>query len=364
MNIISKIYKNGIKWAFLKLLHQFKTPNYKFIKIFMKTVFFIRNKNIETDCLIAVYDLRTASIAYDFAYFLAGADAFSIKSKKKSFIVYIVTEGYEKVDTSEYHSIVDRHSLKWRMENIIISLLGLYSGCAGYSVFSDRVAAYKAAKGNLTFPNFIGISYTPYMEYREIYNLLSKNKFHGFSAPKQGVKYIKSWMKENNIKNPIVVITIRQYDFDILRNSNIDEWVKFAVWVSKKGFTPVFIPDTESCFKHDKRLDSFHVFRDPCWNLGLRMAIYEEAFLNFVKDGPATIAQLNKKVRFISMQFPIEKSQGSSRKAYSKNAIKIGKRRFNFFKELQIISWEMDTFDKISKEFDEFILLYDQNFSE
>ena len=69
----------------------------------------------------------------------------------------------------------------------------------------------------------------------------------------------------------------------------------------EEGFEPVFIPDTDSCFVQEVKLDNFFVFRESSWNLGLRMALYEESYLNFVSAGPASIAQLNRKVRYISM---------------------------------------------------------------
>jgi hypothetical protein len=321
------------------------------------TKLFFKKNSFEDDCLIAVYDLHSASVSFDFAYFLAGADAFSTKHKKKSFIVHIIKKDFNALDDSEYYSIVDKESLRWRFENIVIPLIGLYPKCSGYSVFPDGKNAYRFIKGRATFPNYYSSFYTPYMDYKEVRGLLKKYPFHGFEASKQGIRYIRSWIKENNIKSPIVTITIRQYGFDALRNSNIDEWIKFATWVSKKGYTPVFIPDTDSCFKKDERLKYFHIFRDPCWNLGLRMAIYEESYLNFVKDGPALIAQLNKNARFINMQFPIENTQQSTEKSFSKSGQIIGNRRFDFFNKFQIISWEMDTFDKISKEFNDFVEL-------
>ena len=102
-----------------------------------------------------------------------------------------------------------------------------------------------------------------------------------------------------------MTITIRNYKFDALRNSNIDEWVKFAEWLIEEGFAPVFIPDTDSCFIREVKLDNFFVFRESSWNLGLRMALYEESYLNFASAGPAAIAKLNRKVRYINMNMKL-----------------------------------------------------------
>jgi len=317
---------------------------------------FFNDKCVNSNELIAVYDLNSSSISFDFAYFLAGADAFSIKHKKESFVVYIIKKDIGSLDSSEYYRFVDRDNLEWRFENILIPLLGLYPKCSGYSVFSDVDSAHRFINNTTTFPNHYSLFYTPYMDYIEVRSLLKKYPFQGFRAPKQGLKHVRSWIENNNIRSEkIVTITIRQYGFDALRNSNIDEWIKFAMWVSSKGYTPVFIPDTDSCFNKDERLSNFLVFREACWNLGLRMAIYEESYLNFVKDGPALIAQLNKNVRFINMQVAIEGTQQATKKSIKKSGQKIGKRKFDFFNDFQIISWQIDTFENIINEFNMFL---------
>ena len=93
------------------------------------------------------------------------------------------------------------------------------------------------------------------------------------------------------------------------------------------------------------------------------MALYEISYLNFVTAGPATIVELNRKARYISMNILCEGSQEASRKTYRKIGLEIGK-NFNFANWHQILSWKEDNFDNIAKEFQEFRHLEKKNESD
>ena len=368
MKIIRKIIENGIYWSFLRVLRRFRKPHNRKIKILMDTIYGMKKQFIdmfsarkdENDDLIAVYDLSSNPITFDFAFVLAAAESLAIKQGRDSFFVYIVRKENDAFKGSPYSSIVDEESLKWRLENIIIPLISLYPKCIGYSILAKEENINLLDKERLIYPRFYSANYAPVMDYKEIFSLLKEDKFIGFSASKQGIRYIKSWLKEKNITRPVVTITLRNYKFDTLRDSNFEQWVKFAKWLIKEGFDPVFIPDTESCFIREERLDDFFVFRESSWNLGLRLALYEESYLSFVIGGPASIAQLNRKVRYISMINIIEGSPLSSRKIFKKMEMKIGE-NFDFAKWYQVLSWKKDSFDNITQEFQGFLALEKKN---
>lgn len=141
-----------------------------------------------------------------------------------------------------------------------------------------------------------------------------------------------------------------------MRNSNVDEWVKFSNQIKKEGFIPVIIPDTDACYEQDPRFEGLVIFRDACWNLGLRMALYEESYLNFfVPSGPATMAFMNNKVKIICMKMIVPGSIEATDDVYKGRGLKIGQRKFEFSEDYQVISWEMDNFDIIRKEFNQFL---------
>lgn len=93
------------------------------------------------------------------------------------------------------------------------------------------------------------------------------------------------------VNSRMVTITLRQSDFQVARNSNIEELKKLADWLKARGFSPVFVPDTEA-YLSGKHVDTGHKEAiAACLNVDLRLALYEQATLNiFTSGGPFALA--------------------------------------------------------------------------
>jgi hypothetical protein len=375
MNVLKKLYNKGPLWFFLRCWQELRQPSFKStrdaIVAFkkanrrLKAVFFKENKDV-TNYVTAVYDISVSPMSYDFAFFLAAAELFALNNKKNTFIVLFAPHDDDCIVDKKSQHVVDGESLKWRFENIILPLLSIYPACIGHSIIPKRSGISEAIKGKFLYPEFYSDSFPTADYYRDIFT--SKNKFFGLSASIQGKRYVESWKKNNKITGKIVTITLRRNPWDPLRNSKVDEWVKFAQFIREKGFTPVFIPDTDASFIHDPRLDEFIVFEAPCWNLGIRMALYEGVDLNFfTANGPASIAQLNKKAASIIMKQLVPNSEVAIPEVFEKRGVSLGQRTYDIFEnQFQILSWEDDSFEHIREEFNRFLAERDkpQNLSE
>ena len=303
--------------------------------------------------MTAVYDLNFCPPTFDIAFFLVAAELFAKKNGKSSFVVLLVPSNNDTEKNKEYHSVVDDNSIQWRIENIALPLIGLYPACIGHSMLPKSSNVSRALKAKQVYPEFYDGKFAPYDFYREVIH--TKNKFTGFRASAQAFRYLDSWKRTNTITGKIVTITLRKYGYDLARNSYIEEWVKFADYIRMEGFTPVFVPDTDTSFESDKRLDNFIVFRDPCWNLGLRMALYEESYLNFVPTGgPSALAHLNSKTKSICMKYSVPGTQ-SSRENLKEKGVRDGQRQFDFAEGYHALVWEEDTFENIREEFNRFL---------
>ena len=364
ISVFRKIYNQGPLWAFLRIRKEFRQPSFRFVadsiiafkKINrrLKAILF-KEKEGTADYVTAVYDLTASPITYDFAYFLAAAELFARKNKKSTFMVLFVPQRDDFIVGEEYGSVIDKENIKWRFENIILPLMSIYPACIGHSILSQRSDVSDSIKGKFLYPEFYSENFIAADFSKEVHS--SKNKISGFAASTQGKRHIESWKKFNKITDKIITITLRQYNYDAIRNSNVDEWVKFAQFIREKGFTPVFIPDTETCFEHDPRLGGFIVFEAPCWNLGIRMALYEGADLNFAtNNGPVAIAQLNKNAANISMKVMPPGSIETTVEVLADLGISVGQRTYGLFDDqFQILSWEDDTFENIREEFNNFL---------
>ena len=366
MEIVKKILDNGLWWTIDRIVLEFRSPTFRYMKVLMNAVHSVKqfftgcvvseNQVTTNDELVAVYDLRMESITYDFAFFISSAESFMIKNKKKTFVVYIIKEKNFSSEDSLYAAVVDNASLRWRFENIIIPLISAYSACSGYSILPvDSIDVL--LKNRLVYPDmYDGKYYMPSMDYRDVFDLLNTYGFTGFSASQQGISYIELWLKERGYRaDKLVTITIRSYGYDESRNSNVNDWVRFSEWLEKIGYIPVFILDTDASFLLDNRFDNCTIFREICWNIGLRVALYEVAYLNYVSAGPASVAQLNKKARYISMNLIVDGSLQAKKDVFETYGLQVEKdKRYAFAGKHQILSWKEDVFENIVEEFNEF----------
>lgn len=101
-------------------------------------------------------------------------------------------------------------------------------------------------------------------------------------APKNALDVVS-----NILPKKAVTITLRDSDFEPLRNTNFGEWIKVAQWLKSNGYSPIFIPDGEAeCYGREKEIP-FQVYRPASHNFALRLALYELAGMNlFINSGP------------------------------------------------------------------------------
>ncbi len=367
ISIPTKIYRNGFKWLYRRVKHELVFSSFPVMKYLLKRIEYLRrlfrsNREptqislVSADTMVAVYDLNSEPLTFDFADFLAAAESYAKTHGKSNFFIFIVPRNRDPLLVDKiYAEAVPEDSQNWRVNNIILQLIPLYPSCIGYSLLPPQIQMVSLISNRLVFPAGYSDTFKPSVDQSYIFKLLNLNIFSGFVSSQQGLNYINQWQKVNDIVNPMVVITLRQYGYDVTRNSNIEEWVKFAHWVKGLGFTPVFVPDTDACFLPNNLLDGFIVFNEPCWNLGLRMALNELAFVNlFYYNGTAAICRLNKKVRTIAFFPVLEDSIHGDSTTINHLGLTVGQRRYDFAEPHQFLSWKRDSFENIQDEFIEF----------
>src|SRR5260370_2970620 len=85
-----------------------------------------------------------------------------------------------------------------------------------------------------------------------------------------------------------VTITLRECDYWPHRNSNYEEWMKFAWWLKDRGERVVFVRDTKYA---NQPFDTWETCPSASADLELRMALYAQAKCNcFVSNGPWNLA--------------------------------------------------------------------------
>ncbi len=89
-------------------------------------------------------------------------------------------------------------------------------------------------------------------------------------------------------RGPYVTITLREAAYSSHRNSNIDEWLRFAEYLEAQGEHIIFVRDTK--FAADS-ITGFDTCPAAAVDIDVRLALYERAKCNlFVANGPWNLA--------------------------------------------------------------------------
>jgi hypothetical protein len=150
----------------------------------------------------------------------------------------------------------------------------------------------------------------------------------------------------------LVAITLRRYFYMPARNSNLPAWVAFARGLDASRYCPVFVPDTNDTIEGlPKELRDFVVFPEAAWNVPLRIALYERAFVNLgVNNGPMGLAWLNARVCYATLKIETADVPQSSLGFIRSFGFEPGK-SLPFATPLQEWVWEDDTEEAITNAF-------------
>jgi hypothetical protein len=171
-------------------------------------------------------------------------------------------------------------------------------------------------------------------------------------APAEELRVVDAWAKAHAGSRRVVAITLRRYGYMPARNSNLSAWVAFARSLDTSRYCPVFVPDTNDTIKGlPTELQEFSVLPEAAWNIALRMAFYERAFLNLgVNNGPMGLAWLNASVRYATLKIETPEVPQSSLGFIQSFGFEPGK-SLPFATLLQEWVWQDDTKEAIMATF-------------
>jgi hypothetical protein len=366
--LIIKIKEKGLSWFLRRIkieinntsklifLYISKTP-----KIVVRKYKNYINKNQKEKILYGIYDFDVNDITYNFGLFLVDLEFETIKRGNQGFVVIFVPKSgalNTLLTYYEYDSIFDDNSKLWRLNNLLLPLMALSEKCQGHYLLPNRSKFKEIIGENDIYPAFYDLNFPIKADLNKLlYEKINRPDIvNGLRASVQGILYVKEWLVKKELLGPLVVITLRNSKFDQARNSNEKEWDKFAQYLKLKGFIPVFIPDTDSAFQVNTILKDYLIFEECAWNIGLRIALYELAYLNFFSpNGCIVLAMFNKNCSYIAMNMLPIGSSITTAEAYRKVGHKIGE-NYKFSNSRQQLCFKSDNFNNIKSEFEQFVL--------
>lgn len=348
----------GLKWFIWRCRQEINNPTFPVVKkpidffLGIKSKVRRSKKSRSEDYLYAIFDLEISPITFNIGEFLCAAEIESIKRSKKGIVLVIVPEKQKKIDyVSEYEKAIDRDSIKWRIDNIVIQVAGLHEACAGINILPNRKSIKEIVNYYDTYPDkYDGIN----LRYADLGALYSSKpyEFKGLRATVQGKRYIKQYLNSLGIEKKIVTLVVRSSGYDKARNSDQKELSKFVQYLVDRGFHPVVVPDTDSALENQTSFDPKYIFRDCCWNVGLRLALYELSLVSiFGPGGAGAIMLFDSACPCILINAIVEESIVSGPDAHAKAGIKKGD-QWSFLPKHQFVSYKKETVHNLIAEFE------------
>jgi hypothetical protein len=264
--------------------------------------------------LYAFYDLGVAPITFDFLWFLVAAELVRLRLGLASIHVVIVPgrrAGLRREDP-EYEKVVGPVARRGRVSALLMPACALLPSVSGMTAASSREQARDLVRraGGRVFPARYEPALPTYPGPHEPLRAAREEqaRIGPLRAVGADLEAVDHWLAARGLRARLVTITLRSYGYMPDRNSNVAAWVGFARRLDPERFSVVFVPDTSQCLDGiPEALREFPVFSEAALVLGLRMALYERAFLNLgVNNGPMGLCWLNDRTRYITFKMLTE----------------------------------------------------------
>jgi hypothetical protein len=263
-----------------------------------------------SDMLYAFYDLGVAPITFDFLWFLVGAELERQRRGCASIHAVIVPGPHAglRKENPELEKSLDPPARGARVHAVLAPACALLPSLSGVTVASSRGqaeqlltlagAAVFPARYEPGLPCYPG-PYEPLRAARE-----ESARVAVLRATAADLRAIDDWLAARRCDRRLVTITLRSYNYAPARNSNIPAWTAFARSLDPDRFAVVFVPDTAQCIGAlPPELRDFTVCAEAAMTVGLRMALYQRAYLNLgVNTGPVGLCWLNDQTRYITFK--------------------------------------------------------------
>ncbi|UAA39507.1 hypothetical protein KIH87_03890 [Paraneptunicella aestuarii] len=323
----------------------------------------LSNDNI----LYAFYDLDVARTTYDVLGFLCLADMAREKAECDAVHVVVVNASNNDFNVAA-RGIISTKEHVWRKRQILAQSCGLLPTCSGFSFTSTRqeaISLFEQAKH--IFPEDYQVTKpTACWEFDNLFKVTQLvNDVSRLQASEQARNLVQQFLDNvnpiaaNGERKKVICITLRESDIKPARNSNLVEWQAFIQQLDKNTYFPLILPDTDNSWSES--LMAFiadtgaAVFTEACFNVELRMAIYELSYVNLgVNNGPMHLCALSPTCRYIMYKQVTEDYAHTSTQSFIDRGFTIGG-DFAGANQWQKLVWADDDAPVIQESFERLV---------
>ena len=323
----------------------------------------------EIKILYAVYDLNIYPGSFEIIEFMVLAEMERMRRSLDAIhLIVIPKPSYLMLNwdgnnaTNGFHG--DQVELvAWRIRQILLPCATLMPSCTATTVCASRSEAEVLffSKTDLSvFPREYRIDTASSMlTYIPSYfqSLEKLTQIPSLRANSRAMGFVSDWIEKKQLQGKkIISITLREFPDYPLRNSSVEEWIQFAKSLDPQEFYPLFIRDTYNSFKDAMPgIPDNNIFNEVCWNMELRMALYEQSYVNlFVSSGPATLCMYNNNTSYITFKMVVEAYNVTSKTSYERMGFPVGTQLPDATPFRRVVWSSEDNFHTIRKEFDAF----------
>ena len=286
-----------IIFYFKRLILEFKYPRYKLSRA-LKKIFFQKKKlndKLDRESLIAVCDLNYIPITYNFGEYLILLSKHIHVNKIKNLKFIFIWPNKELTNFLKNNYPIENippvnispKEMKWRMNNLIMPMLDLFPiNLDSIEIFYDQSYKKNLNDKIVTFPQNYDFNNPCGIDINLIFKL-SRNEIikYGQKSSSKAKEHIYNFFESKKIdRKKTISITLREYNFDKSRNSNLKIWNEFSIFLEDQGLNVLFVPDTHNLWSELKG-KKINIFPEFAINLDLRYALYENIVFNFFTSG-------------------------------------------------------------------------------
>lgn len=144
----------------------------------------------------------------------------------------------------------------------------------------------------------------------------------------QAMDWTLKWIQRGCGTSRVVTITLRQSDYQLWRNSDLEVWRKVAWALQEMNYVPVIIPDTEALLdgtSHSAMIGRYVVNQAAAVSLDIRAALYHLAHTNLlVANGPGVLCYGSQAARYITCNLLRDGEVASNAEFWQREGLPVG----------------------------------------
>jgi hypothetical protein len=310
------------------------------------------------EVLYAVYDLSTHLACFDVLNFAVLAEV-ERKRLGKKYIHFLIA--HDRTYNNPRSTILfhEHHDHAWRVNNILKAAFMCIPTQLAISEFPFKEDLEVFLKEKPTvFPNDFKTNFlSPPINTLSLKSVKDEHDLSVLCAPPNAKKIVTKFLTTIPDDLKPIVITLREYDSQLKRNSDIAQWGRFLSDLDLSQYYPIIVRDSyHSSEPPDPRLSQFAHFPQASIDFTVRLALYEKAYLNMgVSCGPNYAISFIRGAKSIIFQMIDEDNPANSSLTAVRSGLDIGKDFFFNDSEYQKTIWQKDDYTQLKSAFEALI---------